>query len=424
LAKIAAYDGLNCASIQLSGPFTNMDLPDFNTSACRGASGGSTASHYTGIFGQNPSGNTTILLPPWFGLGSLAGCNGATSGIACFGGSGGMFIVTFNGLGQSSFALGAHNLIENANDTSYNNVYCWGFAANSVNSTGLVLNTGIHIVQNVILDGCGATPIQVNGKVHPVYSLEALNGTSSAGTIVVSTGAYLSCFNCNVAPDASAGIGIVASGAGAIYEGYADSIFGLPYTGNCWAAIGGGTIHIHGGTCPNNGGAANATAITTTGSSFASIDNSTVAGGATSGAFNINSTSAFHYGTANTISANPLFTTPMTVTGTILGSGTAALDAGINTPERGAVTITEGAGAVSTGTFILTFNQTFTLTPAAAIPPSCQLTFANGTGSWNARVNAIVTTSAATAMTWTIDNNAAALTNGSTYKVAWSCGAR
>jgi hypothetical protein len=300
LAKIAAYDQLNCASIRMPGPISIIDGPEFNTAACRGISGGSTASKYTGVFGENPSGNTTFLLPPWFALGTIANCNGASSGTACFGGAGGFFNVTFNGLGQSSFALGAHNLLENANDVSYNNVYLWGFAAASAGSQGIVLNTGIHIVQNIIVDGVAATPCAVPGLVHPVFSLECLGGTSANGNLNVI--GNLICFNCNIQTGQNSGIGVGVQ-SGGTYWGYGDSFFNFISAGNCWAALNGGILHIDGGTCPNSF-ATNSTAITNVGTGFATIRNSTIQGGATTGAFSIPTTATLIYETGNKITAN------------------------------------------------------------------------------------------------------------------------
>ena len=282
LAKTAAYDGIACSSIQLAGPITNWNHASLNTASCPGISGGTTASKYTGIFGENPSGNTTILLPPWF---DITNCTGATSGTACFGGRGGFFNVTFNGLGQSSFALGAHNLLENANDVSYNNVYLWGIAANSAGSAGMAFNGGIHMAQNIIVDGAGRIPCQVNGLIRTIYALECYNGTPTGtnGNLNLSGTLSMSCFSCVVQGPASSGIAINVP-AGSIYWGYADFIV-TPFLGGCWVTES-GTIHIYGGTCANATGGAAASGITAIGTGVVTASNSFIAGGGTGGAWN------------------------------------------------------------------------------------------------------------------------------------------
>lgn len=302
-AKVAAYDGLNCQSLQLTGPFTNMDLPDFNTAACRGVSGGSTLSKYVGLIGQNPSGNTTILVPPWYGLGtSLATlCAFGTSGIACNGASGGMFNLTWNGLGQSSYALGGHNFIETSNDVSYQDVYCWGFAANSSGSIGFVFNQGLHIGINIIADGCGQTAWQTNGTVGHLFSVEAYNGTPSSGGLAnvnLTGGVYTQCYSCVYGAAPSSGIA-VNIGNNATYYGTGD-FFTTPFLGGCWVSVGSGSLRALQGYCPNNAGGAAATSATNTGTGTFIIRDSQLGGGATHGAWNCGATALCQDGGGNT----------------------------------------------------------------------------------------------------------------------------
>jgi hypothetical protein len=286
-AKVAAYDNTitGCKTLQLAGPFTNMDLPDFNTAACEGVSGGATTSKYVGLIGQNPSGNTTILVPPWYGLGNLSTlCNGALSGIACNGGAGGMFNVTWNGGGQSSLALGGHSFLESANDTSWSDVYAWGIAANSTNSIGFTLNAGIHIGINIIIDGTGQIPCQNNGLVSTIFSLECYNGTpTTAGGLNVK--ANMVCYTCVVSAPATSGIAVDVQN-GATYWGFGDFIAGLPFVGGCYVAGTGTTIHLNGVNCKNNGGATNATFLKALGTGIATVTNSQIGGGSVSGVWN------------------------------------------------------------------------------------------------------------------------------------------
>ena len=115
---------------------------------------------------------------------------------------------------------------------------------------------------------------------------------------------------------------------------------------------------------------------------------------------------------------------------TTSGNGTIALSGtGNNRIEEGMFTLTAGTTSGAT--------PTVTITPPAAFAgpstagPNCTLQFLNGTvngvaftGTWNARVTYAITAASQTAVTFTIDNNAAALTAASTYGGQYSCGAR
>lgn len=107
--------------------------------------------------------------------------------------------------------------------------------------------------------------------------------------------------------------------------------------------------------------------------------------------------------------------------GTIAFSGTGAA---LN--EHGQFTLTAGTTSGATPTVTITFAGTPTGPGGGA--PRCDLTLLNGTvdgvaftGAWNARFSDAVTALSTAAVTYTIDNNAVALTNGSTYGGQYSC---
>lgn len=107
--------------------------------------------------------------------------------------------------------------------------------------------------------------------------------------------------------------------------------------------------------------------------------------------------------------------------GTIAVSGT-----GLARNELGMFTLTAGTTSGATPTITITFAGT-PLGPGGGAP-RCDLSLLNGTvdgvtfsGAWNARFSQTISSLSTTAVTYTIDNNAVALTNGSTYGGQYSC---
>jgi hypothetical protein len=212
-----------------------------------------------------------------------------------------MFNLTWNGLGQSSYALGGHNFIETSNDVSYQDVYCWGFAANSSGSIGFVFNQGLHIGINIIADGCGQTAWQTNGTVGHLFSVEAYNGTPSSGGLAnvnLTGGVYTQCYSCVYGAAPSSGIA-VNIGNNATYYGIGD-FFTTPFLGGCWVSVGSGSLRALQGYCPNNAGGAAATSATNTGTGTFIIRDSQLGGGATHGAWNCGATASCQDGGGNT----------------------------------------------------------------------------------------------------------------------------
>lgn len=107
-------------------------------------------------------------------------------------------------------------------------------------------------------------------------------------------------------------------------------------------------------------------------------------------------------------------------TASVTGAGsdaTATLDS-TDTNEAGTITITAGTSPSSTGVLTLTFLGNFAINGGS---PICNFTFANGTGSWDARASAIVATRSKNSITVNWDNNSTNLVNGSTYKILYQC---
>lgn len=414
LAKVAAFDGLVCLPDILPGGITNINNAEWDAALCRGLSIGSTASKYPAVIGWG-SVSTTILLPPWF---NNAQCAFGVSGTACFGGVGTYFRLQFTGLGQSTFSLGAHNWFETVNDASYEDLIFSGMGG----PTGVQFNTGQHTFQNISIDGFGTVCAATSGQ-HLVFQTMFIGNCTGNLFNVGGAGGWVICYGCAYQyTPTTTGIAVQVT-AGARYHGYEDSHFLFPSISSAGYFANGGTIFLDGVQVLNTGNTAS-TALQANGTGSIYARNSNLQGGATRSAWACQSTAFCKDDGGNAYPGGVVGLAP-TVTGTIWGTTpTITLGAGSNTPERGSVTVTEGTGTPTSGTLILTFNQTFSLTPAAANPPSCFLTFTNGTGSWNARVSGVVTTAAATAMTWQIDNNAATLTAGSTYGLTWECNPR
>lgn len=75
-----------------------------------------------------------------------------------------------------------------------------------------------------------------------------------------------------------------------------------------------------------------------------------------------------------------------------------------------------GTGIAATGVLTITYNATVAFSSGHQADPIC--TLYNGTGTWNARASFIGQTHSQTAPTANWDNNAVALTSGSTYQLA------
>jgi hypothetical protein len=100
-------------------------------------------------------------------------------------------------------------------------------------------------------------------------------------------------------------------------------------------------------------------------------------------------------------------------------SGSAALGTGSSDFAGTIILSVAGAGPAASGTATLTFSTTNGAYGTNA--PVCVADFQNGTGTWNARVSNRVSSPTTTSVVFNWDNNAVALTAGSTYHINYVC---
>lgn len=414
-AKVAAYDGFNCLSLIVPGGITNLNNAEFNSAACHGISGGSTLSKYPAVIGL-AGANATVLLPPWF---NATNCTGGLSTTGCIT-VGSFYGLNFNGLGQSTINIGAKHIFETSNDAEYYDLSFWGFDGGTGNlSVGFTINNGYHTAYDIVVDGFGSSCVNVVGDAHVVQAMFSGNcANTSSGAVTLLGGAILGCTGCAYFGGGS-GVMVLMNASSFLWDW--NSVYFESTLSSCLKLTGGGNrAYLYGALCQNNGNASsNSFVVQSTG--FLKVQDSLLASGASATVWVCSATAGCIDGGGNSYTGGGYGLAP-TVTGTIAGTTpTITLAAGINSPNQGIVTITEGTGTPTTGTFVLTFNQTFSQTPVAANPPACLLTFQNGTFTLNARISGVVTTAASTAMTWTIDNNAATITAAATWSVEWQC---
>jgi hypothetical protein len=113
------------------------------------------------------------------------------------------------------------------------------------------------------------------------------------------------------------------------------------------------------------------------------------------------------------LQTSPFSASPAITGVTGLGAGSAAALTR-SSDLAGIVELTAGAGAAATGTLTVTLATTFTGAPAVV------LQLVSGTGAWNAgAASPKITALGANSFTIAWSNNAAALTSGSTYRIAY-----
>ena len=282
-----------------------MDLPDFNTAACRGASGGATTSKYVGLIGQNPSGNTTILLPPWYGEGSIGTlCNGATSGVACNGGAGEMFNIAWNGLGNSSrLALTTCSKLRTIHR---GRMFTHGGLRPATSLIRIALSSIRANMLESILLWTAAEASHVRRTAQQLSTYSALNVTPEEHlrlSLMINTTQQTVCTNC-VFTMAASGIGVQVAN-GATYYDIGGYVVQTGTVGGCYYAPGTGVIHLDGSYCISTAGAAS-TAITMSGAGVATATKSVLSGGATSGIWNCAASSKCVDGGLNIYGTTPI----------------------------------------------------------------------------------------------------------------------
>lgn len=407
LATTAAFGGLVCNPLQLGGGMTNINGAIWNTSlGCRGISGGSTASHYQSVIGVSPHNSTTVVIPPWF---QTTNCTAGADSIGCVGPSNSIIRISFNGFGACSDGLAAKTFLETSTDMTYQDDALWGWGCNASSlSNGFVANAGAHEIRDIQLDGFAGTPITVTNA----FLTDIFAGNNGANAPSIQVNGTAVCVFCSINIGGS-GVGVNLA-SNAVYRGIYDSLAQSSALASNFYQLGAGAkAWLYGVSVTNTGNAnSNAIAVFTGSGAFARVEASTLAGGGTGAACSVTSTNTCLVDTSNQIPSGPVYVTgggALTIAATGFGTGTIALNAGVNTAYRTNFTITPAGAPAATGTVTLTFNQTVAVNGQ---PPACQLQFGNGTESWTAPVTVLQSTVSTTSYAWAWTAGAAPGTTG------------
>jgi hypothetical protein len=276
VAKAAAYDGINCQTIQFAG-ISDLTAAQFLTATCRGIAGGSTASKYPGVTGFGVGAGATFLLPPWF---NSAGCTGALSGTACFG-LGEWANVTFNTLGAAGDITVNKNIFETINDGSYRDLAFWGGFAASPPQSFFQLDGGAHIVMDITVDG-GSTPCIIGNNTFAFWNgIFCGNGKSNTGSVVINSTSGLTSYSMGYTMGPN-GTAVDNSG---FFEDYGSIYIGTFNSGSaCIKSESGAHSYTHGLYCDNAATAGSVALWAVSGGYMYSDSAFFLNGGATNGA--------------------------------------------------------------------------------------------------------------------------------------------
>jgi hypothetical protein len=414
------------------GPHFNVAPPQCEQIESGGGVGRLATANYIG-WGSN---NSVMYLDSAF---NFAGCTFGFGGNGCF----------FSMLGAHAQHLGisggwnqvpnggAHTvaLVDPGSSAEFLDLRLVGFSSGDGSTVGFSPTGGFSIYRSVYVEGFGFISCNVSGNITefdggycgnsqgnslnvnggpsggPIWLKNYSIGKSPTTLMNVGTSPFYSLNNYYYGTGGVTSLNLITSGI-------------VSFDGD---TIGGGTntIAVSGSGAPEyvvvknshifGGSTANVAVSNTANSHF--ID----AGGNffESGSFSVGAAGTYQIAPgSNYVSMTGLVPTCPTVTG---ATATCVPVAG-STNEKGTLRTTVTAAGTAAGTITMNFVGTFT--GSTTTTPSCTFTPAlTGTGAWNARATAFLSTRSSTAPIITWDNNAAALGN-LTWDIDYACTAR